>query len=164
MAKNDWNAWANKKCAQEGKPNKYRNKNVSYKGVKFASEIECYCYKSLEGVFDFEFQKTIELQPSFERGIAFDIAEKSVWGEGLGILRQGKERAIKMIVDFYLQFEDFDVLIDTKGFATPDWLIKAKMLEFQLAQKEKTTLFFTPSDENEILVIMSKLKNYAKRV
>ncbi len=99
--------------------NKYNNRKVTVDGITFASAKESEYYSQLKmlkkaGVIkDFERQVPYELQPKFKR--------------------DGKTvRAIKYVADFVVKYPDGrQVVIDTKGFRTKDYLLKRKMLLYK---------------------------------
>lgn len=149
---------------------KYNNNVIVWQGVKFDSELEMYCHQYLDKAgFTFHFQKRIELLPALKRSKEFVTLANSVWQEpaknALGkkqkaILRVKNEQNIDIVVDFFLEGNDFDVTIDTKGVETQTWIDKIKTLEFHLAQKEKPTLVFTPNNKNQVIAICTKLKKH----
>lgn len=161
---------SNSKPRNRERKTKYNNKIVVWQGIKFDSELELWCYKYLDASgIDFVFQKSIELVPPLKRSAKFLELANTVWQEpkknALGknqkpILRKKNEQDVCIVVDFFLEGKDFDVIIDTKGVETDTWIVKAKMLEFYLAQKEKQTLFFTPKNANQVIALCSKLKQY----
>ena len=146
---------------------KYGNK----KDKEFDSQLERFCHSYLkEKGFDFEFQKVYVLQESYKRSetflkaaARFKITASMTYAKGK---KKGKPKnrisiknllPIKMIVDFFIEGSDFDVIIDTKGAKTPDWLVKAKILELQLSKKEKPTIFFLPSSQKEVKIIVNEI-------
>ncbi len=98
---------------------KYHNKKVVIDGITFDSKKEgnYYCelkiLKMAGKVKDFEMQVPFELQPKFKH-------------DGKTI------RAIKYVADFVVNYPDGrQVVIDTKGFRTKDYLLKRKMLLYK---------------------------------
>jgi hypothetical protein len=152
---------------------KYKNKPSG----KFASNLERFCFDYIKqkGV-DFEFQKTYILQDAHKRNDKhIEICNKFVETNSLTYSKgkkSGKPKKrlissnllpIKMIVDFFIEGLDFDVIIDTKGMKTPDWIIKAKMLQAQLDEKGKPTLLFIPSSQMEVKTILNEIIKIQKR-
>lgn len=98
---------------------KYHNKKVEIDGIVFASKKEgdYYCnlkiLKKAGMVKSFELQVPFELQPKFKH-------------EGKTI------RAIKYVADFVVNYPDGrQIVVDTKGFRTKEYLLKRKMLLYK---------------------------------
>lgn len=110
-------------------------------GIKFDSKLESYFYGRLKQLkVNFVMQKVYELQPKFR-----------YWDENI--------RNIEIRVDFYLP--DYDAIIDTKGFATPENKIKIKMLKYLLENDEfqrdgRATAIHLPSNQKECDNILTK--------
>lgn len=148
--------------------NKYKNKPQG----EFASGLESFCFDILRASgINFEFQKTYVLQEGFKRNElhmqsvklfnnvnSLTYAKGKKKGKQKSVLYQKNVLPIKMIVDFYIEGANFDVIIDTKGMKTADWQLKAKILEMQLSQKEKPTLLFIPSSQKEVKLVISDIK------
>ena len=104
------------------KQNKYHNKKVEYDGIKFDSVKEKNRYiglKQLErlGVIqNLQRQVKNELQPSFK------LNGKTV-------------RSITYIADFVYIQDGIEIIEDTKGFRTKEYLLKKKLFEYKY-QKE----------------------------
>ncbi len=98
---------------------KYHNKKVVIDGITFDSRKEANYYCELKilkmagKVKDFEMQVPFELQPKFKH--------------------DGKTvRAIKYVADFVVHYPDGQqVVVDTKGFRTKEYLLKRKMLLYK---------------------------------
>lgn len=107
-------------------------------GIEFDSGLEKNFYlalKNIELVKDVDFQLDTEfvLQPAFK-------------SHGKSI------REIKIYPDFLIKGV---ILVDTKGFATPDWKIKWKMLKYQQGDNYH---YFTPSSKDEIVETIAQVK------
>lgn len=127
------------KSKQQPKENqKIKNATkVEVDGEKFASKLELYCYNMLKAVkVRFDFQPEIVLQEKFKY-------------EGKTI------REIKIIPDFYLS--DYDMIIDTKGFATDKSTLKYKMLKYKLFQEGKSTVIELPRNREEVDALVNRL-------
>lgn len=104
------------------KQNKYKNKKIIIDGHKFDSRKEGNHYialKQLEKlgvIHNLELQKRYELQPSFK------LNGKTI-------------RSITYIADFVYIQDGVEVIEDTKGFRTKDYLLKKKMFMYKY-QKE----------------------------
>lgn len=106
-------------------------------GVKFDSHLEYYMYKLLRGAgIDFELKKTYILQVKFKYN-----------GEAI--------RAIKIIVDFYL--ESFNMVVDTKGFSTDVSKLKYKMLKASFIKWNDCPKIEMPSTEKECDLLLNRL-------
>lgn len=102
-------------CVVKKDRNKYHNKKVILNDITFDSDKESkrYIYlKQLEDnneITDLELQKVFELIP-----------------------KQSDERAVKYIADFYYKTIDGQAIVeDTKGWATPDYIIKRKLFKYK---------------------------------
>lgn len=110
---------------------------VEMDGIKFASKLELYFYNLLKSTkITFDFQVIYVLQDKFRFN-------------GMAI------REIKSIVDFYLP--DYDMIVDTKGYQTPDSKIKFKMLKHKLYMEGKTTRIELPSTKKECEALINIL-------
>lgn len=104
--------------------NKYRNQKTngydSKAENKRAEELKL--LQQAGQIHSLEFQKSIELQPKF-------ISNKGI-----------KERNIVYVADFYYFDEGRQkwIIEDTKGFKTKDFMLKRKMLEYGLKDKQDT--------------------------
>ena len=125
------------------KPNKYHNKKYTYLGIKFDSLKECRRYSELRlleqagKIKDLELQKAYELIPSqYEEST-------EVYTKGLhkGEPKPGRllERAVVYRADFvYTDCETGkQVVEDTKGMRTKEYVIKRKLLLWRYGIKIK---------------------------
>lgn len=156
------------------KQTKYKNKPQG----KFASGLESFCFDILKlSGLNFEFQKAYILHDGFKRSESHQKLVKLFTnvnsltyirgkkeGKTKNVLYQKNVLPIKMVVDFFIEGTDFDVIIDTKGMKTPDWQMKSKILENKLASNEKPTLLFIPSSQKEIKLVVSEVQKYLKQV
>jgi hypothetical protein len=152
----------------------YRNKPQG----KFASGLESFCFDVLKlSGLHFEFQKSFILQEGFKRSESHNQVSKlftgvnsltyirgKKQGKAKNVLYQKNVLPIKMIVDFFIEGTEFDVIIDTKGMKTADWQMKSKILEMQLVGNEKPTLLFIPSSQKEIKLVISEVLKNLKQV
>lgn len=94
--------------------NKYKNKKVEIDGLKFDSKKEANRWNELlvmqknEEISDLQRQVRIELIP-----------------------KQKDERACYYIADFVYIQNDKKIVEDTKGFKTPEYIIKRKILKYR---------------------------------
>ena len=106
------------------KENKYHNKKVEYDGIKFDSIKERNRYiglKQLErlGVIqNLQRQVKYELQPSFK-------------------LNGNTIRSITYIADFVYTRDGEEIIEDTKGFRTNEYLLKKKLFEYKYKKEIK---------------------------
>lgn len=128
-----------KKAEDKAKGNaKIKNATRTKVGaIEFASKLELYCYNMLNSVgIKFDFQYLVILQEKFRH-------------EGKMI------REIKMIPDFYLP--DYDLIIDTKGFATEASKLKFKLLKYKFHLEGKKTKIELPRTQKEVDAIILQL-------
>lgn len=125
------------------KQNKIANaQKVEIDGEKFASKLELYLFNLLKAVkIPFLFQVTYVLQEGFK-----------FHGKAIS--------PIKIIVDFYI--EEFDLLIDTKGFQLADNKIKYKMLKKKLFEEGKATTIEMPRTKDECQALVNRLMQKRK--
>ena len=97
---------------------KYGNKKTANNGLTFDSGKESRRYSQL-----LLMQKTGEIS-NLERQIPFELIPKQR-------LSTGKcERACKYILDFRYTKDEVVIFEDSKGFATPEYIIKRKLMMF----------------------------------
>lgn len=101
--------------------NKYHNKKVIYKGIKFDSKKEMQRYKDLELLESTDYICNLELQKKF------------LLQEGYTNAKGKKIRPIYYIADFYY-YDYIDnkwVVEDTKGVRTEVYKLKKKLFEYK---------------------------------
>ena len=107
---------------------KYRNKKVAVDGILFDSKKEARRYTELRllekagKIRGLELQKVFELLPSQR--------EPDTIGKNGGV-HKGKvlERAVVYRADFaYFDADDNYIVEDTKGFKTPEYVLKRKLM------------------------------------
>ena len=91
--------------------NKYHAKKVMYDGLKFDSAFERDRYVHLKGLEELGIIKNLQLQVKYEI-----------------IPKQDGERAAHYIADFVYEEDGRVVVEDTKGFSTPDYVLKRKLM------------------------------------
>ncbi len=94
--------------------NKYHARRVEYDGIMFASAFERDRYKLLRKLEDLGVIKNLQLQVKYEI-----------------IPKQDGERAAHYIADFVYESDGKIVVEDTKGFRTPDYILKRKLMLFR---------------------------------
>lgn len=99
--------------------NKYHNDKVEVQGVKFVSKKEARRWAELRLL---ERGKKIS---DLQRQVKFELIPTQRDGEGKVI-----ERAVNYIADFmYYDVEKGKIVVeDTKGFKTPEYIIKRKLM------------------------------------
>ena len=156
------------------KQTKYKNKPQG----EFASGLERYCFDILRlSGLNFEFQKTFILQDSFKRSEehqkisrlftsvnSLTYAKGKKAGKAKNVIYQKNVLSLTMRLDFFLEGIDFDVIIDTKGAKTQDWLNKCKILEMKLSKNVKPTLILIPSSQKEIKLVIQDVLKHLKQV
>lgn len=102
-------------CVVKKERNKYHNKKVTLDNITFDSDKESKRYTYLKQLENNNEITGLELQKVFEL-----------------IPKQSDERAVKYIADFYYKTADGQEIVeDTKGWATPDYIIKRKLFKYK---------------------------------
>ncbi len=96
-------------------PNKYKNKMIDYDGIKFHSQLEASRYAELKLLERAGVIKNLQLQKKY-----------------ILIPRSDTERDCSYIADYYyIEVEtDSEVVEDTKGYSTKDYIIKRKLFKW----------------------------------
>lgn len=109
---------------------KYGNKKVNINGMTFDSKREAWRYQELrllqrEGqITDLKTQKEFELIPP-----QYEVYER--YGKNGKRLKDGKrciEKAVKYRADFTYKENGVEIVEDTKGMRTKDYIIKRKLM------------------------------------
>lgn len=95
---------------------KYGNRKVIRDGIEFDSVKECQRYCELKLMQRAGLISDLQMQVSFELIPSQRIAGKVV------------ERACSYVADFVYQQDGQKVVEDTKGFKTPEYIIKRKLM------------------------------------
>ena len=125
------------------KPNKYHNKKYTYLGIKFDSLKECRRYSELRLLEQSGKIKDLELQKEYELIPAQYDESTEVYTKGLhkGEPKPGRllERAVVYRADFvYTDCETGQQVVeDTKGMRTKEYVIKRKLLLWRYGIKIK---------------------------
>lgn len=125
------------------KPNKYHNKKYTYLGIKFDSLKECRRYSELRLLEQSGKIKDLELQKEYELIPAQYDESTEVYTKGLhkGEPKLGRllERAVVYRADFvYTDCETGQQVVeDTKGMRTKEYVIKRKLLLWRYGIKIK---------------------------
>lgn len=125
------------------KPNKYHNKTYTYDGITFASLKECRRYQELKLLEKAGKIKDLELQKAYELIPAQYDESTEVYTKGLhkGEPKPGRllERAVVYRADFvYTDCETGQQVVeDTKGMRTKEYVIKRKLLLWRYGIKIK---------------------------
>lgn len=101
------------KSKKTTKKSKYGNKKVIYQGITFDSKMECELFMYLKVKF-----KNIILQPKFTLQDKF---------------KDNQNQTIRAI-EYKADFQIGNIVIDCKGFATKDFLIKQKLFKYKYPQ------------------------------
>ena len=110
---------------------KYGNRKVTVDGITFDSKKEARRYTELKlleragEIHGLELQKVFELIPAQYEAVSRDDYIKSK-----GKKTKGKciERAVKYKADFYYIENNRQIVEDTKGMKTKDYIIKRKLM------------------------------------
>jgi hypothetical protein len=125
--------------------NKYRNKIVKYKGIKFDSIKERNRYIHLKMLSDKGIIKKLELQPSFL------LQEKFTTDQELKSIKSNNIREIKYVADFkYFDTRiKLNVVEDVKGMLTPEYKLKRKLFLYKLYKQKSHIIFKEITSPNE---------------
>ena len=110
---------------------KYHNKKVVFNNIKFDSKFEAKRYSELllleraGAITNLELQKSFELIPTQYETLANGKRGKCL------------ERAVTYRADFVYIENGKQVVEDTKGFRTPEYVIKRKMMLYKYGIKIK---------------------------
>ncbi len=97
---------------------KYGNRKVIRDGIEFDSIKECQRYCELKLMQRAGVISDLQMQVSFEL-----IPSQRIDGKVV-------ERAVNYIADFVYQQNGLKVVEDTKGYKTPEYIMKRKMMLF----------------------------------
>ena len=97
---------------------KYRSKSIEIDGIKFASKMEGARYSKLKEMERENKISDLELQPSFVLQESFTRDKK-------------KYRPIVYVADFKYKMGDKIIVEDVKGFKTPAYKLKKKLLLYK---------------------------------
>lgn len=113
---------------------------VIYDNINFRSKLEAYTYRRLkEEGFDFRYEE-----------VTYTILEKFEYmGE--------KIRAIKRIPDFI--DSNNKIIIEVKGFATPEYKLKQKMFKHYLCINNLNFKLYTVSSQKQVEELINDLKS-----
>lgn len=111
--------------------NKYGARKVQFDGKTFDSRKEARRYQELRlleragQITQLELQKEFELIPA-----QYEQLTREEYINGKGKKTKGKciERAVKYKADFYYIENGREIVEDTKGFRTKDYIIKRKLM------------------------------------
>jgi hypothetical protein len=109
------------------------NRNLEYKGVKYRSNLEVDTAKVLDALnipFEYESRKIV-LQEGFRCPYQKD-----------------KVRALTYTPDFLIG----PIMLECKGFETPEWKIKKKMVFKWLMENEPETIFYQTHDAKKSIL------------
>lgn len=139
---------------------KSKIKNVTkceYKGIKFRSKIELFCYKEIE---------KLGIDPGYERAkviLQYKFIPKTFVFEPnkLGNIEanSGMVRDLTYTPDFYFPYNGCWVVIETKGFARETYNIKRKLFLNSLQESKSQTWFFEPHNQKQVLQCIEIIKN-----
>lgn len=112
-----------------------------YNGKKFRSTLEARTAETLDAMgLPWEYEtKKLTLQEGFRCQY-----------------QKEKVRAIEYIPDFVIG----SIMLETKGFETPDWKIKKKLLYKYLSENEPDAIFYMIKNNRQLLEALDKHWNY----
>ena len=98
--------------------NKYHNKKVVVEGISFASKHEASRFLELTLL-----QKSGEI-----KGLQTQVSFELIPAQRDPVTKKVIERACNYVADFTYWQDDKFVVEDTKGYRTPDYIIKRKLM------------------------------------
>jgi len=144
---------------------KYNSKANTYKGIRFKSRLETYMYKLFEDAgikAEYERHKYNILDPFF---FPFDCYEKSIKGKAMINKSNKKIRGIVYTPDFVIEDENTTYVVETKGIATPDFMVRFKLFKRWCLDQRKDFVIFMPRNQtqcNETLQTIQQMREAAK--
>ena len=140
-------------------------KGVDYNEIHFRSNLEVFCYKKLiELGIDFEYEKIkADLIPAFDliSTRAFYPIES---GKNKGTWREVEKVNKKSYTpDFVMNYLNYYIVIECKGFANDDYPTKRKLYLSHLESKFKGSdlhpIFLEPHSQKQINLCIDFIKN-----
>ena len=110
---------------------KFKNKKVVVNGIKFDSKKEYIRFKELSLLEKTGVITNLQRQIKFELIPAqYENVSREEYIKSKGKKTKGKciERACNYIADFVYEINDKQVVEDTKGYRTKDYIIKRKLM------------------------------------
>lgn len=109
--------------------NKYGNKKVTIDGISFDSKKEARYYLLLRQMEKDGEISNLRLQVQYELIPAVYRDEIRVLKTKTKTIRKCVQRAVHYIADFvYTNKDGIDIVVDTKGFRTKEYILKKKMM------------------------------------
>lgn len=130
---------------------------TSYNDIKFKSKLEASCYKKLEASglsFSYESDKIV-LWKGLK--VTNTIAYLPNVNRLLVPKTNYKARDITYTPDFKIEYNDYTIYVDSKGFTNDVYPIKRKMFIQYLNSKEKH-LFFEPHSIKQMIQTIEIIK------
>ena len=108
---------------------KYGNKKVTYDGMKFDSEKEMYRYIRLKSMQEEGLISDLRMQVPFEIIPAVYEEETIQLKTKVKTITKCVQRAAYYVADFVYKDQDGnEIILDTKGYRTKEYLLKKKMM------------------------------------
>lgn len=128
---------------------KYNSKANVYKGIRFKSRLETYMYKLFEeaGIkAEYERHKYTIMEPFF---FPFDCYEKSIKGKDM--VNKGNKKVLGMVYtpDFVIEDQNTTYIVETKGIATPDFMLRFKLFKRWCLDQKKDFVIFMPRNQTQ---------------
>lgn len=108
---------------------KYHNKKVTYQGIEFDSKKEMYRYIRLKSMLDEGQISDLRLQVPFELIPAIYEDEIVKLKTKTKVVKRCVQKAVKYVADFvYKDLYGYEIVEDSKGLRTKEYLLKKKMM------------------------------------
>ena len=141
---------------------------IIYKDIPFRSVLECNCYKLLEAEEDFnveyETKKIVLLQGFYPSSslIIYDLYKPRL-KKRIFTLDTQKILSMTYTPDFYFQYKDYEIYIESKGHPNDTYPLKKKLflayLEKQIILTGKKFIFFEPHNKRQMKETIQIIKS-----
>lgn len=148
-----------------------------YKGIRFDSKLELFCYKHLEttGIPFVYNTKKYNLLERFRLNKLnlFEVirAKKKTIDFNVYKTQKGDKRIYSQITytpDFVIEVKNILIFVETKGYFNDVYPIKRKMFFSKLENDEKYSgkivYFFEPRNQKQVLISINEIKKILKYV
>lgn len=137
---------------------------TTYNNIKFKSRLEVSCYKKLEAS-GFKFKYESDTLPIWEGKVVDNVTVYEPNKKDRKILhsrtKKFKLRDITYTPDFRIDYKNFTIYVDAKGFVNDVYPMKKKMfIQYlnELSKGKRKYLFFEPHNMSQIEHMIKTIK------